>query len=319
MKRFGSATLPAAMVTVLAPISWGTTYAVTTEVLPDGRPLFVALLRVVPAGLVLVAAGWWRTRWFPRRADWRRIAVLGACNFGVFFPLLFVAVYRMPGGVAAAFGGLQPLLVGTLTLVVTGRRPRSRDVAVGLVAAAGVTLVVLRPGAHIDAIGVLAAVGANLSFSLGVVLTKRFPTPVDRLATTGWQLLVGGLLLVGPAFAVEGAPPSVDGGQLLGFAYLGLVGTAAAYLLWFQGIRRLPAAAPPLLGLAAPVTGAAVGWALLAQDLSPTQLLGFALSLGAIAYGAVATTAPVITTAPTEPDPTPSPTRSRDLHPCPAP
>ena len=72
---------------------------------------------------------------------------MAACNFGFFFPLLVVAVYRLPGGVAAAMGGLQPLLVALLSALVTGRRPRTVDVAVGFVAALGVGLVVLRPGA----------------------------------------------------------------------------------------------------------------------------------------------------------------------------
>ena len=57
-------------------------------------------------------------------------------------------------------------------------------------------------------------------------------------------------------------------------------------MLWFNGIRRLPAAAPPLLGLAAPVTGAVLGWVVLGQSLSPVQLTGFVVTLGAIAYGA---------------------------------
>ena len=57
--------------------------------------------------------------------------------------------------------------------------------------------------------------------------------------------------------------------------------------MWFAGIRRSPTAPPPLLGLAAPVTGAVLGWVVLDQSLSMIQLAGFAVTLGAIAYGAV--------------------------------
>ena len=60
----------------------------------------------------------------------------------------------------------------------------------------GVGLVVVRPGAGLDVVGVLAAVAANVSFAAGVVLTKRFPAPANRVAATGWQLLVGGAVLV---------------------------------------------------------------------------------------------------------------------------
>ena len=76
------------------------TYIVTTELLPPDRPFTAALLRTLPAGLLLVL---WSRRW-PAWGDgvgWRRLLVLAALNIGVFQALLFVAAYRLPGGVAA--------------------------------------------------------------------------------------------------------------------------------------------------------------------------------------------------------------------------
>jgi probable blue pigment (indigoidine) exporter len=286
MKLTPEASTWTAGATVLAPISWGTTYVTITELLPDGRPLLVATMRVVPSGLALLIAGTLASRWRPRGPEWWRTGMLAVVNFGVFFPLLVVAVYRLPGGVAAAVGGLQPLFVAALTWLIAGRRPRALDLAVGCVAALGVGLVVIRPGADLDPVGLLAAVGANVSFAVGVVLTKRFHAPSNRLAATGWQLLLSGLILVPLAAVAEGAPPSLTMSNVAGFAYLSGVGTALAFVLWFNGIRRLPAAAPPLLGLAAPITGAVLGWAILGQSLSPLQLTGFVVTLAAIAYGA---------------------------------
>ena len=65
---------------MLGLVIWGSTYIVTTELLPPDRPFTAALLRTLPAGLLLV---------------------LAALNIGVFQALLFVAAYRLPGGVAA--------------------------------------------------------------------------------------------------------------------------------------------------------------------------------------------------------------------------
>ena len=55
MKR--SAIEAGSVATVLAPIAWGTTYVTVTQLLPAGRPLLVAAMRVLPAGVLLVAAG----------------------------------------------------------------------------------------------------------------------------------------------------------------------------------------------------------------------------------------------------------------------
>ena len=275
-----------ALLTVLAPISWGTTYVTITELAPDGRPLLVAAVRVLPASVVLLVVGSVRQPSRPHGSDWWRTAVLSVCNFGAFFPLLIVAVYRLPGGVAAAAGGLQPLLVAGLSVPLANRRPTPMELAVGAVAAVGVAMVVVRPGGDIDLVGVVAAIAANVSFAAGVVLTKRWPSSSTRLTATGWQLLLGGALLVPLAIVVEGTPPVLTSTNLAALTYLTLVGTALAFLVWFSGIERLPAAAPPLLGLAAPVTGAMLGWLVLGQSLTPIQLVGFSITLATIAYAA---------------------------------
>ena len=284
MKRHHSRSV--AVVTVFAPIAWGTTYVTVTELLPGGRPLFVAAIRVLPAGLLLLLVGRWQSSWRPRGREWRTTAALALFNFALFFPLLIVGVYRLPGGVAAAFGGLQPLLNAALSWAIIGRRPRVAETLIGAAAAVGVALVVVRPGATFDLVGLLAATGATVSFAVGVVLTKRIPAAPNRLASTGWQLLIGGVPLAALAVVVEGAPPELSFTNVIGFAYLSLIGTALAFVLWFSGICRLPTAAPPLLGLAAPLTGVTLGWLVLDQSLNGVQFLGFAITVAAMARGA---------------------------------
>jgi hypothetical protein len=128
MPRTTSLRLTAA--TALAPALWGTTYLVTTRWLPHDRPLLAGTVRALPAGLLLIAAG----RRLPRGEWWWKAVVLGALNIGAFFALLFVAAYRLPGGVAATLGAVQPLVVAGLSVGLLGERLRARTVAVGLVA-----------------------------------------------------------------------------------------------------------------------------------------------------------------------------------------
>ena len=225
-------------ITMLAPIAWGTTYVTVSQFLPPGRPLLVAAMRVVPAGVVLLIAGTSVSRWRPHGPEWRRTAALALFNFGIFFPLLSAAVYRLPGGVAAAMGGMQPIFVAVLSWMIAGRKPRPRDLVVGGVAAVGVGLVAIHPSAPLNAAGLLAALGANLSFAVGVVLTKRHPAPANRVAATGWQLLMGGAILVPLTALVEGAPPALSGRNLAGFAYLSLVGTGLAFIV-FNAWRKV--------------------------------------------------------------------------------
>ncbi|MFD0580515.1 EamA family transporter [Dactylosporangium darangshiense] len=275
--------------TAIAPMLWGTTYLVTTELLPADRPLLAGTMRALPAGLLLVAAA----RALPRGAWWWRAAVLGTLNIGLFFALLFVAAYRLPGGVAAVLGALGPFVVAALAFGLLGQRPSSRVLLAGTAGVAGVALLVLRSATALDPIGLAAAAGGMVSMSLGTVLGRRWGVPEGNasrrtalLALTGWQLTVGGLLLAPATLLVEGLPPALDVANVAGFAYLSLVGTAGAYLLWFRGVTTLPPAQVTLLGLLSPVVAAVLGWAALGQSLSGGQLAGAALVLAAVVAGA---------------------------------
>ncbi|OWA03650.1 EamA family transporter [Streptomyces sp. CS113] len=279
-----TATRPAVIaLTALAPVSWGSTYAVTTEFLPPDRPLFTGLMRALPAGLLLLALA----RVLPRGAWWGKAAVLGALNIGAFFPLLFLAAYRMPGGMAAVVGSAGPLLVVGLSALLLGQRPTARSVLTGVVAAFGVSLVVLEAVGGLDPLGVSAAVASTASMSTGTVLAGRWgrPAGVGPLALTAWQLTAGGLLLAPLALLVEGAPPALDGPAVGGYLYLALANTALAYWLWFRGIGRLSATQVTFLGPLSPLTAAVIGWAALGEALGPVQLAGMGLAFGATLAG----------------------------------
>ncbi len=273
------------LITALTPVTWGTTYLVTSELLPPDRPLWSGVIRALPAGLLLLAL----TRHRPHGSWWWRSVVLGALNIGAFFPLLFLAAYRLPGGTAAVLGATQPLLVAGLTVLVLRERPHPRALAAAVAALAGVTLVVLRPGAALDALGVAAGLAGTAAMGTGLVLTRRWGRPpgVGTLTATGWQLTAGGLLIVPAALLVEGTPPTPDPPALAGYAWLTLAGTALAYALWFRGAARLPVTQVSLLGALSPLTAAALGWAVLGQAMTGWQLAGFVVAIGATVAGQV--------------------------------
>ena len=259
------------LVTALTPMVWGTTYLVTTEMLPENRPLLAGLLRALPAGLLLVAL----TRRRPHGVWWWRAAVLGTLNIGLFFALLFVAAYRLPGGVAATVGALQPLIVAGLSAGLLGERLTLRTVVAALAGVGGVSLLVLRADAQLDPLGVAAAAGGAVSMAAGVVLSKRWTSPAPLLATTGWQLVAGGLLLLPFTLLVEGPPPAhLTATNLAGYAYLSIIGCAVAYALWFRGINALSPTHVTFLVLLSPVVATALGWLVVDEELTPAQVLG---------------------------------------------
>ncbi|MET7378412.1 EamA family transporter [Streptomyces sp. NPDC005526] len=291
--------------TTLAPAVWGSTYLVTTELLPPGRPLLASTVRALPAGLVLLAVA----RGLPRGAWWWRAAVLGALNIGVFFYLLFVAAYHLPGGVAALVVAVQPAIVLLLGAVLLKEPIRPAQVAACLLGVAGVALLALTPRAGLDLAGLAAGVAAAVSMAAGVVLTKRWGRPegVSLLTFTGWQLTAGGLLLAPVTLAAEGLPARVTAANLSGFAYLSLIGALLAYVVWFRGIGRLPALAVSVLGFASPLAATVLGYLVLDQGLTALQLVGAA---AVVAAAALAQTSPGPRTGRPSDDPSSAPGRN---------
>jgi probable blue pigment (indigoidine) exporter len=271
------------LLSALAPASWGTTYVVTSELLPDHRPMLAATMRALPAGLILLAF----VRRLPKGSWWWKTAVLGTLNFGAFFPLLFFAAYRLPGGVASTLGSVQPLLVAGFSILILRQRPARAVLGAAVVGTGGVALMTLTAKARLDVLGVLAMLVATALMALAVVLGRKWGRPqgATPMVLATWQLVFGGLVLLPMTLVSEGLPGTLTAKNLAGFAYIGILGTAVAYTLWFRGIERLAPTSLSLLSLANPMVAMVAGFVVLHQSLTVPQAAGFAVALGALVTG----------------------------------
>ena len=269
------------LVTAIAPIAWGSTYFVTREFLPADAPLWGAVLRALPAGLVLLAI---RPR-MPRGAWWWRSLVLGTLNVGVFFALIYLVAQLLPTSLASTVMATSPVVMMLLAWSLAGERLRAVPLVGAGVGLAGVVHLLATDATAVDPLGVAASIAAMLLSSLGYVLAKRWRDGTEVLAVTAWQLVAGGLMLVPVALLVEGAPPALDVVEIAGFAYVSVIATAVAFVAWFSGLAHLPAGTVGLVGLLNPVTGVLLGTMLAGEVLGGWQLTGLGLVLVGILLG----------------------------------
>ena len=263
--------------TALTPMIWGSTYIVTTELLPSGYPFLAALLRVLPAGIILILL----TRQLPKKWDWLKIMVLGGLNIGIFQIMLFIAAYRLPGGLAAILGAIQPIIVLVLMASIARMSIPKAAWFAAVLGLLGMVVMLYNPSMNIDIIGVVAALLGALSMAFGTFLSRYWRVDLPLASFTGWQLFFGGLLIV-PLFITMEDWPLMTLTNVLGYSYLCLFGALIAYLLWFQGIQRLSPAVVSSIGLLSPVTAFFLGWLFLGQSLTLISMIGFVMILGSI-------------------------------------
>ncbi|WP_236638260.1 DMT family transporter [Mangrovicoccus ximenensis] len=146
-------------------------------------------------------------------------------------------------------------------------------------------MVVLKGGAGLDLIGVLAALGAALSVALGGTLVHKWGRPSSIISLTAWQMIIAGAELAVVALLLGDIPDSLTATNIAGLAIVALAITALPFVLWFTGIQGAgPSAVAPLL-LLTPVTAFVLDAAVQGIIPTPVQALGVAVVIGSLLYG----------------------------------
>ena len=259
--------------TALAPAIWGSTYIVATELLTGGNPITIAMLRALPAGLLLLLF----VRQLPPLRWLGKIAILGALNFALFWSAINFSAYALPGGVAATLGAVQPLIVLAIASSLLGTHIPMAAIGAALLGMFGVALLILGPEASLNPAGVIAALIGAVSMATGVVLTRKWQPEVSPLTFTAWQLTAGGLLLLPVALVVDPGMGIPSTKFLVGLLWMGLVSAAFTYFLWFRGIARLGPATVTGFGFLSPLSAVILGWLVLGQNLTWMQWGGAAI------------------------------------------
>ncbi len=267
--------------TALAPIIWGSSYIIATQFLSNLDPITISFLRAMPAGLFLLCL----VRRLPRGIWIAKMAVLGALNFSIFWSLLFFAAHRLPGGVAAVMGALQPFFVIFAARALLGTQIRTLSLVAVVTGGIGVSLMVLTSEADLDALGIFAGLLGSASMAIGTVLSRKWQPPVSTLTFTAWQLTAGGVLLSPFAFFAMPHVSTFSGGNMVGLGYLGLIGAGLAYIIWLRGIRLLQPPGVSLLSFLSPASATVLGWIILSEVMTVSQLIGFGVVLASIFLG----------------------------------
>lgn len=264
---------------------WGVSFPAISIGLGYLPPLLFAAFRydvaaILLLGYAVVTAG--GRGWVPTGRN--NVAAIAAG--GVFLVagngLLFVGQQTVPSGIAAILQALVPIVTALWALVLLDERLSAVGTLGVVVGFVGIGLIVRPDPGNLtgsDTLGRLLVVGQVVSVSLGGVLIQRARPSMERVAMTGWAMLVGGVVLHALSFAAgEPAPTALVDPIAIGtVVYLGVFSTAIAFVIYFTVLSERGAFEVSLVTYLVPIVATVAGVFLLGESIGPLSVLGFAI------------------------------------------
>lgn len=252
-------------------------------------------------GLVLVLTGRARSL----RVTWRELpllAVYGIAGVGLVQISYFIAIERLPIGLALLLEYLAPLLVALVARFVLRER-----VSALLWPALGLTLgglalaLQLGSGNDLDPVGVAAGLVAAASFATYFLIGERLVRHRDPLSTTFWGFAIPGVLatavspwwhtLADSSEVTLTLPDAIGGGEvllLMGVLWVILLGTLSPFAAETAALRHIPATTVTVVATLEPVGAALIAWWWFGESLTALQVLGFGLVLTGVVLALMA-------------------------------
>ncbi len=257
---------------------WASAFSVAKLAIADCPPLILLAVRFLLAGMIMLgAAALSGVRLRLGRRDLLLFAVLGIANQAAYLGIGYLGLRSISSGLSALIISANPVLTAVLAALFLGERMTWRKALGLLLGIGGVAFVVesrLAGGVeHLAGIGFTLV--ALLSLVAGTILFKRFAPSGGLWIGNGVQSLSAGLALVPFAFSFESVGNIVPSWRLLAaLAYLVLLVSVFAYLLWFQMLTVSGATAASSYHFLMPPLGMLFGWLLLGEEVAASDLIG---------------------------------------------
>jgi drug/metabolite transporter (DMT)-like permease len=276
---------------------WGTAMVAMKGTIPHTTPLFMAAVRLVPAGILILGAALYMGKPQPKTwMAWLWIALFGLVDGALFQGFLAEGLQRTGAGLGSVMIDSQPLAVALMARLLFGEQVGLwgwLGLAFGVV---GISLLglpqdliagILQGGTlSADLLEQLLQNGqwlmllAALSMAVGTVMVRYVCRYVDPVVATGWHMILGGLPLLGMSSLWESEQwVNLQWGDWMALAYSTVFGSAIAYALFFFFAATGNLTSLSSLTFLTPIFALLFGNLFLAETLDPLQWFGVGLTL----------------------------------------
>jgi drug/metabolite transporter (DMT)-like permease len=273
----------------LVSFFWGTTYLAAKISASHIPGLFVAAVRQVISGAVLViyfkAMGY---KW-PDKKSWIKIAIQAILLLSIAQGLSIWALEYIESGLAAILAGLVPLLVALFSILLLRFAKFTPLIIVGLVIGFGGIVVIFYKYFQgftntKYALGICLSLIAVVCWSFGTVFASRYKPKTEIMFSVGLQMLLAGLLLL-IICGVSGKYvnlAAVNTDALWGLVYLIVIGSLLTYSAYVFAVSKLPPTQVSVYAYINPIVAIFLGWLVLHEQMGINVITGTAITLGGV-------------------------------------
>lgn len=283
----GGADIGARLMLVILCLIWGLTWPVLKLALDGIPPLSMRTLSLGLGAVTLYIVCLVKRRRFriPNAKAWTHIAIASVLNIAAFTVLTSFAQIVTTTSRVSILAYTMPIWSVPLAWLFLDERPtRAQTIALGL-CAVGLGILIYPLTVAGVPLGIVLTLLAAVGWAAGTVYMKWAHIDADPMAVACWQIAIAFLLVAVWTLVYEGRL-ELGGAtleSLLATLFCGVVGSGAAYGLWFAIVRRLPAGTASLGLLSVPVVAVLASMVILGEVPTATDVVGFTLIFAASA------------------------------------
>ncbi len=267
---------------------WASASVATKFGLQSAQPLMIANARFFIAGVLMLFGAYAVRRYrLPRKREWRALAIYGFFNVTLYLGAFVFAMSHVSAGIGSLATAISPLFISILSAVWLKKRIKSQT-WLGLclgICGVGVATYPLLVTSHADAIGLLIMLVSMLSYAIGTVYYSSQTWTLPRLAINGWQVLLGGAMLL-PLTLLDFDihQNTFDVRYWLSVAWLVLPVSIGAVQLWLYLLKEDAVKAAMWIFLC-PIFGFLFAYLLLHEPITSYTFFGTALVIAGLYLG----------------------------------
>jgi probable blue pigment (indigoidine) exporter len=272
---------------ILFAALWASASAAAKIGLQSVEPLVLFNIRFIIAGvLMLFYAYVFQKNPLPTNKEWKELSIFGLFNTTLYLGFFILAMKQVSAGIGSLSTATNPLIISILSAIWIGKKVKNNviiGIVLGMIGVGFATYPLLKD-AHASIEGLLILLLSMLCYSIGTIYYSKVEWKLSRLVVNGWQVLIGGILILPFTFFMHQKDNNFDARFWFSELWLIVPVSVISVQLWLY-LLKIDAVKASLWLFLCPIFGFTYAYFLLNEPITIFTFLGTSLVIFGLYFG----------------------------------